>query len=116
MSRWPTGFAYAGYILYYLIYHPDPFPRGLEVNLEGSSIFPTLKLSMHINRLGLFYHLWLRLFICLTAWQGSWVGAAAFHMEVEWCYTVAVSAWYSACQIPGCECAVKLLHAPFGCI
>ena len=40
----------------FFLYLPVPFPGGLEVDLEGSSIFPIFKLSMQINRLGLFYH------------------------------------------------------------
>ena len=35
---------YIGNITNYLPYLPDPFLRGLEVDLEGSSIFPTLTL------------------------------------------------------------------------
>ena len=50
--KWSTEFLYADNIIHYLIYLPDPFPRGLEVDKEGSSIFPMLKLSLHINRLG----------------------------------------------------------------
>ena len=41
---------------YYPIYLPDSFPRGLEVDLEGSSIFPILILLINIDRLGLFCH------------------------------------------------------------
>ena len=34
-------------------------------------------------------------------------------MEVECCYTVAVSAWCSMHQLPGCKCTGKSLQAPF---
>ena len=54
MSKWPTRSVCAGSIIYYLTYLPDPFPRGLKVDLEGSSTFPTLMLSMHIDLLGFF--------------------------------------------------------------
>ena len=37
-------------------------------------------------------------------------------MEVQCCYTIAVSAWCSTYQLPGCECTVKLLCTPLGCI
>ena len=57
MSKWPTRSVYVGNIVYHLIYLPDPFVRGLEVDLEGKSIFPILLLSIHIDSLGLFYHL-----------------------------------------------------------
>ena len=46
MLKWPEGSVYIGYILYYPIYLLAPLPRGLEVDLEGSSIFPTLRLFM----------------------------------------------------------------------
>ena len=42
-----------GNITYYPIYLSTPFPRSLEVDLEGSSTFPILMLSMHIDRFGL---------------------------------------------------------------
>ena len=53
MSKWPTGSAYVGNFISYLLYLPDSFPRGLCINLEGSSIFLPLTLSMHIDILGL---------------------------------------------------------------
>ena len=65
MSKCPTESAYIGNIINYLKYLPEPFPRGLKVDLEGSSIFPTLKLLMHIDILGLFRHLYL--LNCITA-------------------------------------------------
>ena len=46
MLKRPTGSVYIGIILYYLIYLPNPFPRGLEVDLEGTSTFPELILLM----------------------------------------------------------------------
>ena len=49
-------------------------------------------------------------------WQGSWAGSAVFHIEVECCYTVALSAWCSAHQLLGSECTGKSLPTPFGCI
>ena len=39
MSKWPTGLAYIGNFINYLLYLPDPFPRGLWIDLEGSSTF-----------------------------------------------------------------------------
>ena len=44
MLKLPTGSVYIGNRLYYPIYLYDPFPRGLD--LEGSSTFQTLILSM----------------------------------------------------------------------
>ena len=57
MSKRPAGFVYIGNIVYYLTNLPNPFPRGLEIDLEGSSRFPTVMLLMLINRLSLFYYL-----------------------------------------------------------
>ena len=56
MSKQTAGFVYIGNLIYYFIHLPDPFPRGLEVNVKGSSIFPIIMLSMYIDRLGLFIH------------------------------------------------------------
>ena len=53
-KKWPVGLAYIGNIINYLWHLPDPFPRGLWKELEGSSTFLPLMLLMHINRLGLF--------------------------------------------------------------
>ena len=114
MSKWPSGSV--GNIVYYLTYLPDPFPRGLKVDLEGSSTFPLLALSMHINRLGLFWHLQWYLLGYITTWQGSWAGATALHMEVVWCYTIDVSVWCSMHKLAGCECAVKVSCTSLGCI
>ena len=71
MSKWPAGSVYIGNIINYLMYLPDPFPRGLKVDLKGSSTFPTLMLSIHFDGLGLFSHLYRRLFNYITTCQGS---------------------------------------------
>ena len=47
-------------------------------------------------------------------YQGSWAGTAAFHIEVGWQYTVAVSAGCSVHQLSGCEYAVNVLYTPLG--
>ena len=52
--KWPAGYVYIGYIISYLIYLSDPFPKGLERGPDRSSTFSTLIILMHINRLGLF--------------------------------------------------------------
>ena len=57
MSKWPSGSMYIGNIFYYLTHLTDTFPKGLEVDLKGSSTFPTLMLSIHIYRLGLLSYL-----------------------------------------------------------
>ena len=82
MSKWPTGLAYAGSFINYLLYLPDPFPRGLCIDLEGGSTFPPLKLLMYIDRLGLFSHLYRALLTCLSVYPGSWVGAPVLFREV----------------------------------
>ena len=56
IPKWPKGSVYIDNKIYHLTYLTDPFGRGLEIDLEESSIFLTLTLSMHINRLSLFYH------------------------------------------------------------
>ena len=114
MSKRPTGLEYIGNLIYYLWNLPASFPWGLCIDLEGSSIFLPLTLSMHINRLGLLSHLYRTLFICITTCLGSCVGATALWMEVEWRCTAAVSAWCSMHQLLGCKCAVKRSHAPLG--
>ena len=116
MSKRPEGLAYVGTFTSYLLYLPVPFPRDLGIDLEGSSTFLLSMLSIHINRLGLFSHLYENLLNCISMCMGSWVGATAFCMEIKWCSTIAVSAWCSAYQLPGCECAVKPLYIPLGCI
>ena len=55
--KWPRRSVYIGYLLFYLMYLLYPFPGLLEVNLEGSSTFPTLILLIGIDKLGLFYQL-----------------------------------------------------------
>ena len=57
ISKWLTGSVHIGNIVHYLIYLPYPFPRGVGVDLEGSSIFPKLMILMHINRFCFFNHL-----------------------------------------------------------
>ena len=71
ISKWPVGLVYIGNIINYLLNFPNPFPRGLEIDLDGSSTFPKLILLMHINRLGLVSHFYGCLFICITICQGS---------------------------------------------
>ena len=66
MSKCPTGLAYVGYFINYNFYLPVPSPRGLRIDLEGGSTFLPLMLSMHINRLGLFSHLYRTLLNCLS--------------------------------------------------
>ena len=39
ISKWPTGSAYVGNSIDYLLCLPVPFPRGLGIDLEGSSTF-----------------------------------------------------------------------------
>ena len=58
ISKRPARSVSVGNIIYYLTYLLTSFPRGLEVNLEGSSIFLIFTLSMHIDRLRLFSHLY----------------------------------------------------------
>ena len=41
LSKWPAGSAYAGNFINYLLYILDPFPKGLFIDPEGSSIFLT---------------------------------------------------------------------------
>ena len=83
MSKWPAGSDYIGSIINYLTYLPDPFPKGIEVYVEGSSTFPILILSMHIIGLGLFNYLYRYLFNCIAMWQGSWDSATGIHMKVR---------------------------------
>ena len=51
MSKWPVGSSYVGRITFYPTYLTYPFPIYLKVNLEESSTFLILMLSMHIDRL-----------------------------------------------------------------
>ena len=57
MSKWPAGLAYIGSFINYLLYLPDPFLKGLGIDLEGSSTFLPLMLLMDINILVLFSYL-----------------------------------------------------------
>ena len=66
MSKHLVGFICIGNIINYLLYLLFAFPRVLEIDLEGSSTFPKLRLSMHIDRLGLLSHLYRCLFNCIT--------------------------------------------------
>ena len=91
MSKWPAGSAYIGNFINYLLYLLAPFPRGLCIDLEGSNILLQLMLLMHINRLGLFSHLYKTLLNCLFMCSGFWVGATVFCREVGWHCTIAVS-------------------------
>ena len=77
ISKQPVELVYIGNIINYFFYLPDPFPRGLLVDLEGSSIFLPLVLLMHIDRLGLVSHLYGSLFNCITTYLSSWAGATA---------------------------------------
>ena len=43
----------------------------------------------------------------ITMWQGSWAGVEALCVEVECCHTIALSAWCSTHQLPGCKCTGK---------
>ena len=90
VSKWPAGSAYIGNFINYLLYHPAPFPRDLWIDLEGSSTFLPLMLSMHINRLGLFSHLYRTLLNCLSMCPGSWVATTTVCVEVEWNCAIAV--------------------------
>ena len=57
MCKYPKGSVYIDNIFCNLIYLPDPFPRGLEVDQEGRNTFPILALLIHIDILGLLCHL-----------------------------------------------------------
>ena len=114
MSKWPTGLVYTVNFINYLSYLPVSFPRDLCIDLEGSSTFLPLMLLMHINILGLFSNLYRTLLNCLSACLGSWAGATTLCIEVEWRYTVAVSAWCSTHQLPGCEGTGNISPVPVG--
>ena len=111
MSKQPTGLAYVGYFINYLLDLLDPFPRGLCINLEGSCAFLPLMLSMHIDRLGLFSHLYRNLFNCLSLCLGSWVGTTNLRIEVGWLCTIACCSMH---QPPGCDCNGNRSHVPLG--
>ena len=44
MIKWPIGLVNIVYFINYFFYLPVPFPRGLEVDLEGSNTFLILML------------------------------------------------------------------------
>ena len=46
MLKWSEGYVYIGNSLYYLICLVTPFPRGIQVDLEGRGYFPTFMLLM----------------------------------------------------------------------
>ena len=71
-------------------------------------------LSIYSDRLGLFSHFYRCLFSYITAWKGSWAGTTAFYIEFAWHCTIAILAWCSVHQLPGCECAVKVSVTPLG--
>ena len=114
MSKWPTGSAYVGNSINYLLCLPAPFPRGLYIDLEGSNTLLSLTLSMNINRLSMFSHLYRTLFNCLSTCPGSLVGTTALCMVVGWCCAIAVSAWCSTHQLTGCKCTRNRFYAPLG--
>ena len=78
----PRRIAIKGNVINYLLYFLVPFPRGLCIDLEGSSTFLPLMLSMHTNRLSLFSHLFKTLFNCLSTCLGSWVGSTTLFMKL----------------------------------
>ena len=92
MFKQPTGLAYISNIIDYHFYLPTIFPRVLKIDLEGSSTFLTLILLMHIDRLGLFRHLYRALLNCLSVCPGSWTGTTSLCIEIRWRCTIAVSA------------------------
>ena len=114
MSKWPSGSAYVGNFIDYLFCLAVAFPRGLCIVLEGGSTFLPLMLSMYINRLGLFSYLYRTLLSCLSICLGSWVSSTTLCMGVGQYCTIAVTAWCSAHQLPGCECIGNRSCAPLG--
>ena len=92
MSKQPAGLVYVGSLPISFLTFPVPFPRGLFIDLKGSSIFLPLMLLININRLGLFSNLYRTLLNCLSVYPGSWVGAGTLCIEVEWYCIVVVSA------------------------
>ena len=67
---------------------------------------------MHIDRLSLLSHLYGIFFNCITACQASWTATTALCMEVGWHCTIAVSACFSAQQLPRHECAMTRSCTP----
>ena len=82
MSKWPTGLANIGSFINNLLYLPDCFPRGLQIDLEWISTFIPLTLLIHIYTLGLVTHCYGSLFICITTCLGSWASSTALCIEV----------------------------------
>ena len=66
ISKQPTRLLFIGTIINYLPYHLDHFPKDLQVDLEGSSILPTLMLLIIIYRVDLFSLLYRSLFNFIT--------------------------------------------------
>ena len=74
---------YVGNIINYLCHLPDPFPRGLWKDLEGSSTFLPLMLYQYtLIELGLPSHLYRTCLSLLSECPGSSVGATALCREV----------------------------------
>ena len=92
MSKRPVGLVYVGSFISYFLYLPVTFPRGLEINLEGSITFPIVTLLIYIKRLSLFNYLYKWLFNYVTVSQGGWAGTTALCIDFRWCCTIAVSA------------------------
>ena len=112
MFKWPTRLAYIGIFINYLLYLPDPFPRGLEIDLQVSSTSLSLTVLIYIGRLGLVSHLYRILFNYITICQGSWAGATTPYTRFGQHYIIAMLDWYSKHQLPGCECTVKKSCVP----
>ena len=91
MSKQPVGLAYIGNSINYPLYLPDPFPRGPVIDLDWSNTFLLLMLLMHIDKLGLYSHLYGSLLNCLSICLGSWAGAKALCMEVGWLHCSCVN-------------------------
>ena len=68
ISNWPIGLVCIGNFINYLLYLPVPFPRGLCIDLGGSSIFLPLTLLIFSDRLGLFSQLYKTLLNYLSAY------------------------------------------------
>ena len=62
----PAGLVYLGSFINYLLYLLAPSPMGQRIDLKRGSTFLPLMLSMYINRLGLFSHLYGTLLNCLV--------------------------------------------------
>ena len=82
MLKWPTGLSYVGSFISNLSYLTFPFSRDLIIDLEGSSTLLPLMLPMHIDKLGLFIHLYGTLFFFITANLGSWAGITVLYIKL----------------------------------